>query len=364
MKTVCGVRKFYFRNAKVELLHSKGTQNLKWDIVKVGTISWQGASWSHSVFYGFFNKEEIMSHTHRTCLSVAALLFASWACTSVPDTDAISTSAAQTVIAGLTQNVPQATLSATLEATPTFTFTSAPPTFTPTETLTPTQTLTATLAFTPTPLVPLISVSVPTNCRSGPGKVYNMEGALLVGDFAEVYGRDPSNYYWYIRNPDSGSDFCWVWGKYATLTGPVLLLPIFTPPPTPTPTFTPLPTLTPTPFPAFKAEYASLDTCNGSWWVEIKLKNTGSLPLKSVNISIKDNVTNIVLVNLADGFTNLDGCLTKTTKDTLGPGDTYLLSAPAFTYNPTGDELKVILTLCSDTGQKGLCATNKIDFTP
>ena len=36
MKTVCGVRKFYFRNAKVELLHSKATQNLKCDIVKVG----------------------------------------------------------------------------------------------------------------------------------------------------------------------------------------------------------------------------------------------------------------------------------------------------------------------------------------
>ena len=60
-----------------------------------------------------------MLHTHRIYLSVAALLFASLACASVPvfsapDTGAISTSAAQTVIAGLTQNAPQATLSATL----------------------------------------------------------------------------------------------------------------------------------------------------------------------------------------------------------------------------------------------------------
>jgi hypothetical protein len=310
-----------------------------------------------------------MFHVHRTYFPVAALLFASLACSSAPvfsapDTGAISTSAAQTVIAGLTMNAPQATFSATTEVTSTFTYTPEPPTFTPTETLTPTQTPTATLAFTPTQLVPLISVSVPTNCRNGPGKVYEMVGALLVGEFAEVYGRDPTNNYWYIRNPDSENGFCWVWGKYATLTGPFLLLPLFTPPPTPTPTLTPLPTLTSTPFPAFKADYVGLDTCNGSWWVEIKLKNKGSIPLKSVNISVRDIATDVVVVNLADGFTNLDGCLAKATKDTLGPGDTYLLSAPAFTYDPTGHELRVTLTLCSDTGQKGSCATNKIDFAP
>lgn len=310
-----------------------------------------------------------MSHAYRACLLAAALLFASLACANTPvfptsDTGDISTAAAQTVIADLTQNVPQATLSATLEPTSTSTFTPEPPTFTPTETLTPTSTLTATPSLTFTPLVPLISVSVPTNCRNGPGKVYDMVGALLVGVVAEVYGRDPTNNYWYIRNPDWGDEFCWVWGEYATLTGPVLLLPVFTPPPTPTPTFTPSPTLTPVPLPAFKAEYASLDTCNGSWWLEITLKNKGTVPLKSMNISVTDKATGIVVVNLADGFTNLDGCLSKTTKDVLGPGDTYMISAPAFNYNPTGHELKVVITLCSDTGQKGLCATNKLDVIP
>jgi hypothetical protein len=304
-----------------------------------------------------------MLRNNRMILPVLALLFAGFACVgmpvfSTPDTGTISTFAAQTVLAGLTQNAAQIT------STSTSTYTSEPPTSTSTETLTPTQTLTATSSFTPTPLVPLISVSTPTNCRNGPGKVYGMEGALMVGEVAEVYGRDPTGNYWYIRNLDSGPEFCWVWGKYATLTGPVFLLPVFTPPPTPTPTLTPSPTLTPTPSPAFKAEYAGLDSCSGSWWVEIKLKNRGSIPLKSVNISVKDTATDVVVVNLADGFTNMDGCLSKTTKDTLGRGDTYLLSAPAFTYDPTGHELKAILTLCSDTGQKGLCVTNKIDFTP
>jgi len=306
-----------------------------------------------------------MIHAHRIYFLVAVLLFADLACTgmpvlSAPDTGAISTSAAKTVIAGLTESASHETLAAISQATSTVT----PPVSTQTETLTPTQTLTATQVFTPTPFVPLISVSTPTNCRNGPGKVYDMEGALLVGEFAEVYGRDPTNNYWYIHNPDSETEYCWVWGKYATLTGPIALLPVFTPPPTPTPTFTPLPTFTPTPFPAFKADYTNSDSCNGSWWVEVKLKNTGSLPLKSVNISVKDITTDVVFVNLADGFINMDGCLTKTTKDVLTPGDTYLLSAPAFAYDLTGHEIKVTITLCSDTGQKGMCITKKVEFVP
>lgn len=300
-----------------------------------------------------------MSRTRRTYLSIAAVLITSMACAvpgiAAPNTNAISTSAAQTVIAGLTQNAPQETLPPTLELTPTVTFTS---TLTPTETSTPTQSLTPTLVATATPAIPLMSVSIPTNCRNGPGKVYVLVGALLVGETVEVYGRDPTNQYWYIRNPDPGPEFCWAWGEYATLIGPVLLLPVFTPPPTPTPT------MTPTPAPSFSVEYSSKDTCNTNWWVELKLKNTGPIAFKSVNISVTDKVTNVEVVSLADGFVNIDGCLKTTTKDTLAAGDTYLLSAPAFAYDPAGHNLRVKITLCSDTGQKGMCITNKIDFKP
>ncbi|MBI5962080.1 MAG: hypothetical protein HY863_01270, partial [Chloroflexi bacterium] len=292
-----------------------------------------------------------MSHTDRIYLLVVALLIASIACAapaiSTPDTGSISTTIAQTVVAGLTQNAPLLLFSPTVEiitSTPSLTFTPEPPTFTPTETITPTLTLIPTLPFTATLEIPLISVSVPTNCRNGPGKVYNMVGALLIGQVAEVYGRNESNNYWYIRNPGAGDPFCWVWGEYATLIGPVMLLPVFTPPPTPTATSTPLPTKTPTPSPAFKAEYVSLDTCNNVWWAEITLKNTGSIPFKSINISVTDKVTDMVVVNLADGFTNIDGCLKTTTKDIIGIGDTYLISAPAFTYNPTGHNIHVEIT--------------------
>lgn len=301
-----------------------------------------------------------MSYSIRVSLTVIILSIVLLACAlpaiTLQDSGAISTSAAQTVIAGFTQAAALTASSPTIQE-PTFTFTPETPTITPTLTETPTQTLTATPFFTATLLVPQISVSVPTNCRRGPGKVYQMEGALLVGEVAQVYGRDPTGGYWYIRNPDSSSGYCWVWGEYATVTGNITFLPVYTPPPTPTPTFTP------TPSPDFEAAYTSLDSCVG-WWVEIRLQNTGSVPFRSVGITIKDRDTDVVLANFVDGFTNMDGCLSTNTKDTLAPGKTRVISAPAFTYDPTGHKIRATIILCSDTSQSGTCVTKAINFTP
>ena len=307
-----------------------------------------------------------MSYSNRVSLAMIALLIVALSCATPTitsqDAGAISTSAAETVIAGFTQTALLEVLSPTIQE-PTLTFSPELPTFTPTFTETPTQTPTATLVFTPTPLVPQISVSVPSNCRNGPGKVYPRVGALLVGEVAQVYGRDPTSGYWYIRNPDAGSQYCWVWGEYATLTGNTAFLPVYTPPPTPTPTYTPIPSFTPTPSPGFEAIYDSLDSCVG-WWADIKLKNTGSIPFKSMGITIKDTVTDIVIANFTDSFTNIDGCLSTKTWDTLAPGKTHVVSAPAFNYDPSGHKIRATVILCSDVGQNGICVTNTIIFTP
>jgi hypothetical protein len=291
----------------------------------------------------------------RLVLSIAAL-----ACVlpalALPDTGAISTAAAQTVIAGFTQTAFSGSSSPT-EQTPTLTFTPALPTFTPSQTLTPTQTYIPTLVLSATSILPYLRVSVPTNCRIGPGKVYTREGALLVGEIAEVFARDPTGRYWYIRNPDLSGEFCWVWGEYASLSGNTSLLPIYTPPPTPTPT------LTSTPSPNFEALFNSLDNCSG-WWAEIKLKNTGSTSFKSIGIIIKDTVADVQLAKYKDGFTNLNGCLSSTTIDTLSPDKTYVVSSPAFTYNPAGHKLRATITLCSKAGQNGTCVTITINFKP
>jgi len=315
-----------------------------------------------------------MSKSNRISLAMIALSIIVLACAipafSIQDPGAISTAAAETVIAGLTHSALLEFLSPT-NPEPTPTFSSEPPTLMPTntetETLTqtltqtptqtPSQTLTATLTLTSTPSVPQISVSVPTNCRVGPGKVYQMVGALLVGEVAEVYGRDPTGNYWYIRNPDSPNNFCWVWGEYATVTGNIAFIPVLTPPPTPTPT------VTPTPVPDFEVVYTGLDTCVG-WWVEISLQNTGLIPFKSIGLTVKDTVTDVVLANYWNSFTNNDGCLSSNTWDTLGAGKKHVVSSSAFNYDPSGHLLKVTITLCSNIDQNGTCVTRTIKFTP
>jgi len=82
----------------------------------------------------------------------------------------------------------------------------------------------------------MVSVSENTNCRNGPGKTYDYLGALMAGESAEVVGQSTDGLYWIIKNPDRAGE-CWLWGQYASVTGPTVALPKFTPPPTPTPAF-------------------------------------------------------------------------------------------------------------------------------
>ena len=265
---------------------------------------------------------------------------------SMSDPNSVNTAIAQTIVVGLTQTA-EAIIPIDLAnaQTATQTFTPALPTLTPTETLTPTP------VFTSTPLIPQISVSEPTNCRVGPGKVYDRVGGLQVGEVAEVVGRDPVGNYWYIRNPDQTNGFCWLWGEFAALTGNISVLPVYTPPPTPTPT------------PNFDAFYEGKDTCVG-WWVDIELENTGGISFESISLTVRDTVTDIVVSMFSDNFTDIDGCLNSSTKDALNPGSSRTVSSPAFAYDPSGHQLRATITLCSGNESIGICTTELIKFTP
>ena len=278
------------------------------------------------------------------------LLIVSLACVTpsvvaTPDQNVISTAIAQTIDAGLTQYSPS--LVPILTDTPVPTGTPEMPS------VTPTITLTSTPVFTATPLIPLISVSVATNCRIGPGRAYERVGALLVGEFAEVAGRNPSGEYWYIRNPDSGNGYCWLWGQYATVSGNFAALPIFTPPPTPTP------------MPDFEAEFSDLDACAGIWWVDITLDNTGGLNFRSLSLTLRDTETDQILSLYSDLFSDKDNCVDPNEdRENLPAGSTRTFSSPAFSYDPTGHKLRATITLCSNPGQSGTCVTKVITFTP
>lgn len=301
-----------------------------------------------------------MRTTKHTSLLLLLVLLGVFACAMpglpVTSQDAVDTAVAETlaVILQMTQDAGSGVVfdvSDTPTLPVTATFSSQIPTLTPTLMPTSTATLTA------IPLTPMISVSVPTNCRVGPGKAYTMVGALLVGEVVQVYGRNPSGDYWYIRNPDDPGDFCWVWGEYATFTGLISTIPIFTPPPTSTPTNTA------TPAPAFDASFGGLEACSG-WWVDVDLHNTGTLTFRSVSLTVKDTVTTIMVVTSADVFTDRTGCSTVIQKKALGPGKAAGQSSGKFTYNPAGHKMRATVTLCSATGLNGTCVTDSLVFTP
>jgi len=110
---------------------------------------------------------------------------------------------------------------------------------------------TATPESTATSGIPMVTVSINTNCRTGPGVVYGIVGALTVGIQAQIVGKNSSvPNYWVINTPN-GSGTCWLWAEYATVTGNTSGLQEFAVPPTPTPS--------PTPTLAFPAPVSNLD---------------------------------------------------------------------------------------------------------
>jgi hypothetical protein len=296
---------------------------------------------------------------HKTILKLSmgvVLLFASQACIppgeTTPDPNAINTAIAGTMAAALTQT-----------AQPGIPIT-GPESPTPASTATPTQVSSPTpfATFTPVVTVPQISVSVPTNCRVGPGVAYDRIGALLAGEVAEVVGRAAARDYWIIRNPDRAGT-CWLWGEYATVTGVTGVLPVFTPPPTPTPLPTSTPSLTPMPTTSFTASYSNLESCTG-WWVDVQLRNNGGITFQSISMIVRDTTTDTVLSLYADSFTDRTGCSETNTWDTIPTGAARIVSSPAFTSDPTGHEIQATITLCSNSGQSGRCTTQTINFTP
>ncbi len=149
------------------------------------------------------------------------LLLALWGCnypqsSSTPQWQATITAQVATLLAQ------QATLTPT-EVPPSPSATSQSPLSTPT------SSPTAPPTTTPTPDTPLLSVKVDTNCRKGPGDVFEKVGAVLVGDQVEVLGKWDN--FWFVRLKDGTT--CWVWGQYATVTGNLQAVAQLTPPPTP-----------------------------------------------------------------------------------------------------------------------------------
>ena len=64
-----------------------------------------------------------------------------------------------------------------------------------------------------------VTVSIATNCRSGPGQSFASLYGMPVGQVAKVVAKNTTTGYWIIEIPGQNGQTCWLWGQYAITTG-------------------------------------------------------------------------------------------------------------------------------------------------
>lgn len=215
---------------------------------------------------------------------------------------------------------------------------------------TPSLTPSITLSLTPEKV--MVSVSIDTNCRSGPGTAYDILGMLPVGQSAEVIARSVYNDNWIIKLPSNPAITCWLWGYYAMVVGDTVGLPALDPPPTPTPAS------------AFTFSYHFWGIGPGFQCLLFDVTNTGSTTWESYSISIHDTTHGDTGSGSGNEFINYDNwCGPTLTLLDLTSGETGTASGIMhMIHSPSGDHFEATLTLCSQNSLNGNCMVKSITF--
>lgn len=276
---------------------------------------------------------------------------------NTPDINA--TVAAEVAIAFAAQTLVAQTLSAGGAVAPVNTDTLTPealPQATSTETLTPTITL------TPTPEGVFLVVSQDTNCRfGGPYSSFRIITTVKTGQTVEVLSRNPENDSYFVKNPYDANSTCWLYGKYATLTGNSAALPVSTMHPTPTPTHTP------TPNQNFSLSFSGLENCGGSYGIKLFIRNTGGVMWQSISVTGSDTDTGFVISHSSNIFKEYTGCVPGVTQADLTPGEesfVLVVDPGQFGYDPSGNLIKLTVKLCSEDNLLGTCLSKNLSLTP
>ncbi len=275
-----------------------------------------------------------------------------------------SESVAQTEIAlnvALTQFAASQTAAVPPPVEPTATVaapTTAPQTPTPSNTPEPT--------LTPTQGGVWLTVQENTNCRAGPGSMYGFLGLINAGQQVEAVGRSTVNDYYYIKNPTSYSDYCWLWSRYSTVAGNTGNLPVFTPQPTPTPEVTPTNTKAPA---DFSVKYLNTQKCGGLYGIQLYVENTGSTTWQSIRVKLDDVTNAVTTTHKNNSFLGTDGCVKDVSNQQgdLTPGEfsrVALVDDGEFNYNPSGHSFTATVTMYANDGNLGTSVTKTINFTP
>ena len=217
------------------------------------------------------------------------------------------------------------------------------PTITPSPN--PTATPLPTLTSTPAPMA---NITGNTNCRTGPGSVYDLLHTYLAGNQVKLLGKSPDDFFWYTRASSEYAPDCWLWGKYVTPVGDTELLPVFTPPPTPTPS------------PDFVITYFHADVGAGQFHFFFEIENIGNVTWESALLYIFDPVVPQEAGRFSNNF-QVNGTLPIPTKDSIPAGDigyfhSEQLSNPG-AYGKQPDVLDIYFVACTEEYLNGYCIT-------
>ena len=206
----------------------------------------------------------------------------------------------------------------------------------------------------PQPSAPTISASINTNCREGPSQDYEVLGYLLAGQTSEVQGRDNSNNWWYIKNPEKPNSSCWVWTETTNVTGDTSDLPVITP--------VPLPEL---PNVAFNASFVGLTTCSGDPFFYFQVRNNSEVELESLRLTIDDMTEGQTVFGPASHNAPFLGPFSECPpgRDDLLVGAVSWIGGKPDILSLPGSMMRATIKLCTEDNLDGICAVESIDFT-
>ncbi len=228
----------------------------------------------------------------------------------------------------------------------------------PTETPTPSPTPTS--AYTATPDKVTLTLSKDTYCRTGILAKSPNVTLMTVGQTYDVVAVDPNNQAYYVIEPKHTFTYCWLWGEFATVSGDVASLPVYTPQPLPTPTYTP------TVGPDFTVSYIGMQTCGTDYYLRFFIKNNGSKTWQSLQINVTDNSNNTTTTYTNTAFVDYSGCAAGIAESDLAPGESSNVAVyPGGRYaaDPTGHSMTALIQLCQ-TDSSGGCNPKTVNFAP
>lgn len=221
----------------------------------------------------------------------------------------------------------------------------------------PTKTPTVTATETPlpepsatyTPKAPKAEVLRESNCRVGPGGMYDLVATYQDGQILEVAAKDLGGGYWFVRNPEKPEEQCYLLAQNISISGDTSGLPKFTPQPSPTAA------------PYFKVEFKKFETCEGKDFANFIVENTGSVPFRSAYVKVIDQKADKSVEQALNAFDLRVGCTLAKNIAPLEPGATGYVHSPSFTWNVHKDKLRATIMLCTEKDLKGTCVTQSID---